>query len=63
MEHAYWIFKQIGGLRKFKNICSNCKWGIIDDYRYFDIDSFNYCPHCGAKMDEENKQWNIRKEK
>lgn len=56
MEHAHWIFKQLDNFRKFENICSNCKWSVIDNYdSYVDIDNFNYCPHCGAKMDEEEK--------
>lgn len=56
MEHAHWIFKQLDNFRKFENICSNCKWSGIDNYdSYVDIDSFNYCPNCGAKMDEEEK--------
>ena len=31
-------------------VCSNCKdvWNIIDN----EADYFDYCPHCGAKMDE-----------
>lgn len=41
--HAYWYMTIKGGYPLFG--CSNC-----DDVSSFD---YNYCPYCGAKMDEE----------
>ena len=34
-------------------VCSNCKsvWNIIEN----DTECFDYCPHCGAKMDGERR--------
>lgn len=56
MGHGHWIYEFLDSFRKFRNTCSNCKWSSIDNYDgYVEIDSFNYCPNCGAKMDEEEK--------
>lgn len=30
--------------------CSECNYGI--DYKYFHLADYNYCPKCGAKMQE-----------
>lgn len=30
--------------------CSICKYGFSD---YYDIELFDYCPHCGAEMKAE----------
>ena len=44
--HAKWIDNAHGS--DFFG-CSNC--GFI--YSYWDYDKYEYCPHCGAKMDEK----------
>ena len=41
--HAHWIRYPDCGVTK----CSNCGWSIEECW-----DS-DYCPHCGAKMDEQ----------
>ena len=37
-------------------VCSECKevWNIIDNC----AETFDYCPHCGAKMDGERRETN-----
>lgn len=49
-RHAHWnddfSFKSNA---KRVDICSCCKSAI---YRDIDSDKYNYCPHCGCKMDE-----------
>ena len=51
INHAHWnddfSFKSNA---KRVDICSCCKSTI---YRDIDSDKYNYCPTCGAKMDEE----------
>ena len=32
--------------------CSVCNYGYADG-AYLDVEDFNYCPHCGAKMENE----------
>ena len=53
VEHtkARWIYKKDedwanGGYY----LCSNCRYKWSD---YYDIDLFNYCPHCGAEIEAE----------
>lgn len=47
IKHGYWVEESWNDTI----ICSNCgsKWNIIDNDTY----TFNYCPHCGARMIEE----------
>lgn len=55
---AKWIEQEI--IHKDENIidewqsarCSNCKRYHTTPYLYY-FDHFNYCPHCGAKMNKE----------
>ena len=47
-KHGHWI---ISGRFLPSAQCSACKDTYIGDCR-----TFNYCPNCGAKMDEEAKQ-------
>ena len=46
--HGRWISKNHHGY-EWVFVCSNC--GYIDGYPF--NDRFNYCPNCGAKMDEK----------
>lgn len=51
--HAHWDFDDsFKSANKRADICSNCKWAVMDD---IDSDLYEYCPYCGAKMDEEVK--------
>ena len=39
--------------------CPECGVMVKRDFTFFDIGDWNYCPNCGAKMDEtveENKE-------
>ena len=50
IRHGYWLYDRLcstnGGTYGVQR-CSNC------GYYYKDFgDEWNYCPHCGAKMDE-----------
>lgn len=49
MEHAHWITDEYW---RVLYTCSNCGWYFAAE---MDIEEYNYCPHCGAKMDEEEK--------
>lgn len=51
VRHGHWIheFPYVGHLTNFY-LCSVCRaeWNAIDN----DMERFDYCPRCGAKMDE-----------
>ena len=61
MEHAHWIiYKKPYGSNRYR--CSKCEFCFEDDPYFIpaiDIKEFNYCPYCGAKMDEGNKYENL----
>ena len=44
-RHGHWIITPYGHMT-----CSSCEWL----FEYYDglEEEWNYCPHCGAKMDE-----------
>lgn len=50
VRHGHWIreVKEIEDTVYFKAFCSVCNRRVIVKY--------NYCPHCGAKMDEEEQK-------
>ena len=54
-EHGHWIheFPNVGHLTHFY-LCSVCRaeWNAIDN----DMERFDYCPSCGAKMDERREE-------
>ena len=45
--HGKWISKNHHGY-EWTFVCSNC--GYVDGFPF--NDRYNYCPNCGAKMDE-----------
>ena len=45
--HAYW--KSEG--HKLSRFCSHCFHDEPYKFAEFEADVYNYCPHCGAKMD------------
>lgn len=50
VRHGHWIreVKEIEDTVYFKAFCSVCNRRVIVKY--------NFCPHCGAKMDEEEQE-------
>lgn len=57
VRHGRWIDKHLDNFRKWESTCSVCGWSGVSDYdSYVDIFDFDFCPHCGAKMDEETKE-------
>lgn len=57
VRYGRWIEKALDNFRKVECSCSICGWSGVENYdSYVDIHDFEYCPYCGAKMDEEEKQ-------
>ena len=53
--HGRWIGSKELVPNKFMDwTCSECGWKYFDDELSHDLD-FNYCPHCGAEMDEQEE--------
>ncbi len=44
IRHGRWKYEYSLGM----NYCSECGWGMVKGERRH----YNYCPNCGAKMDE-----------
>lgn len=65
-ENGKWIEKQVGnaedwGIDMLQSArCSACGFYHTTPYMYC-FAKYNYCPHCGAKMDEEEKNDDERK--
>lgn len=56
-RHGHWIKKSLDNFRKFEYSCSICGWSGVKSYdSYIDIYDFEFCPYCGAKMDEEEQE-------
>lgn len=54
--HAHWEYRYDTGIYQTEFLCSRCK-GLIETYSCtVDEVEYEYCPHCGAKMDEEEGQ-------
>lgn len=52
VKHGRWRYKLLDNFKKVECTCTHCGWRGIDNYdSYVDISDFEYCPHCGAKMD------------
>lgn len=52
VKHGRWKYKTLDNFRKVECTCTHCGWSGIENYdSYVDISDFEYCPHCGAKMD------------
>lgn len=57
VRHGHWIKNSLDNSRKFEYSCSICGWSGVKNYdSYVDIHDFEYCPYCGAKMDEEEQE-------
>lgn len=49
VRHGRWIYDEKTTNTLLKLTCSKCGWWTLDQ----SVDgSYNYCPECGAKMDE-----------
>lgn len=49
VKHGRWIIERDEKYKCFyTTYCSNCSYGAMVKYKY--------CPHCGAKMDEEEQE-------
>lgn len=56
VRHGEWGYEQLDEYKYYKVTCPYCYaeyWGNYDAYN--EPDDFNYCPHCGAKMDGERR--------
>lgn len=58
MEHAHWI-EENNGDDYISYTCSNCGWNFATIDWELDITNFEHCPHCVAKMNEDNKYENL----
>ena len=53
VRHGKWRYKLLDNFKKVECTCTHCGWRGVDNYdSYVDISDFEYCPNCGAKMDE-----------
>ena len=53
--HAHWEYRYDTGIYQTEFLCSRCK-GLIETYSCtVDEVEYEYCPHCGAKMDEKEE--------
>lgn len=53
-RHGHWLTKDLDNFRKVECKCSECGYIGISNYdSYDDPYDFNFCPNCGAKMDEK----------
>ena len=51
IQHAHWIKENVENITffQYRLFCSNCKGQSPLSFNY------NYCPYCGAKMDEKTE--------
>ena len=57
VRHGHWIWKDLDNFRRVECSCSICGWSGVENYdSYVDIHDFEFCPYCGAKMDEEEQK-------
>lgn len=55
VRHGRWRYKLLDNFKKVECTCTHCGWSGVDNYdSYVDISDFEYCPNCGAKMDEQS---------
>lgn len=51
VKHGYWIVHKLGYSNNYYFECSHCHADDIYGEEYEDECDFEYCPHCGARMD------------
>lgn len=54
VRHAQWKAANRRGTLCDTYVCSECGNMVMQAEGYTYSCTFNYCPHCGAKMDEED---------
>jgi len=55
--HAHWINKEVLNGQMFQSAkCSACGCYHTTPYAFNHFTKYNYCPSCGAKMDEEERR-------
>ena len=48
-----WVSKDLDNFRKYEVVCSECGARYVGNYDAYDEPyDFNYCPNCGARMEE-----------
>ena len=52
VRHGEWEFNMLDNYKKYSVTCPFCSAEYTDNYDgYINVDDFNYCPNCGARMD------------
>lgn len=55
-KHAHWIIEEFEKTEKKFISCSECRSTIDCDITFIDENEYDYCPYCGAKMDEKSEE-------
>lgn len=54
-KHGKWESKALDNFRKYEVVCSECGARYVGNYDAYDEPyDFNYCPNCGARMEESD---------
>jgi len=52
VRHGHWTDNGHIGKRRWCSVCGGIAFEQYDDYGLAEVTESDYCPHCGAKMDE-----------
>ena len=52
-KHGHWEIDKLE--HAYRGECSQCHESFLSGYKEFFTIGIHYCPHCGARMDEEAK--------
>ena len=52
VKHGHWTDNGHIGKRRWCSECGGIAFEQYDDYGLAEVTESDYCPHCGAKMDE-----------
>lgn len=52
VKHGHWTDNGHIGKRRWCSVCGGIAFEQYDDYGLAEVTESDYCPHCGAKMDE-----------
>lgn len=56
VKHGHWTDNGHIGKRRWCSVCGGIAFEEYDDYGLAEVTETDYCPHCGAKMDEKVEQ-------